>query len=284
MAKGYNLVEQEAERQAARRQEIDEAKARQGTELWSTHIKAMPGMMVTVRFLEQGNEGPDAVNCYPRHEYQRPERQYPDRFTCLKDPDVGDPNADCPGCNAGLKISVRTVYNLIQRNRAVLRKGQDGKAMKDAAGNWMVEGFQDDVVYWECSNTTGDMLRKKDNKYGGLMSRDFELSCTGLNTNPYAIEPADIDGGPQPMSENDRALAAKKHNLNDIYKCPTVQEAAQIVAKYGANSGANSTAQGLPNAVPGAGNNPMLVNSSLPPGAAIGNTAFAAAQQGSNQE
>lgn len=277
MAKGYALVEQEAERQAARRQEIDEAKARQGTELWSTHIKQMPDQTVTVRFLEQGNDGPDAVNAYPRHEYKRPERQYPDRFTCLKDPDVGNLNADCPGCNAGLKISVRTVYNLIQRNRPVLRKGADGKALKDASGQWLIDGYQDDVVYWECSNTTGNELRKKDNKYHGLMSRDFELSLTGNNTNPYSLEPADIDSGPQPMSENDRALAAKKHDLNEIYKPPSLQEAAQIVAKYGANSGANSTSQGIPNATQAAQQNPMLAGANLPPGGA-----FAAAQQ-SNQ-
>lgn len=279
MAKGYALVEQEALRQAARRQEIDEAKARQGTELWSTHIKHMPGQMVVVRFLEQGNEGPDAVNVYPRHEYKKPERQYPDRFTCLKDPDVGNPNADCPGCSAGLKISVRTVYNMIQRNRPVLRKGQDGKALRDNAGNFIIDGYQDDVVYWECSNTTGDMLRKKDNKYHGLMSRDFELSLTGLNTNPYALEPADIDSGPQSMSENDRALAAKKHDLNEIYKPPSFQEAAQIVAKYGANSGANSTSQGIPNVVPNPMDNPMVAGANIPVGAP-----FAAAQQTTTQQ
>lgn len=281
MAKGYGLVDQAVAASEARRAQAGNF----SHELRSKDIREAGGEVV-VRFLEQGNEGDQAVNVFPRHEYKVPDTRaqsgfFTNHFTCLKE---RDPNIDCPGCSAGLEIKPQTVYNLIQRQRPVLRKGQDGKVMRDQAGNPYVEGHQDDVVFWKCASTTGAMMQRKDNDYKGLMSRDFRLQWTGANYQPYELVPADVDGGPQPMSENDRALAAKKHNLDEVYKPPTVQEAAQIVAKYGANSGANNTAQGLPNAVPGTGNNPMLVNSSLPPGAAITGGAFAAAQQSSNQE
>jgi hypothetical protein len=275
MAKGWQVVENEAQRQAERRKEIDEQRSRQGTQLFSSSIKQAPDMAIIVRLLEQGNEGPNAVNSFARHEYKKPDKKYPDRFTCLKEK---DPNADCPGCNAGLKIVVRGVYNMIQRNRPIFRKDANNKPLQDAAGQKIVDGFADEVVYWECSNTTANLFRRRDNEYHGLMSRDLRITATGQDTNPYDLTPADIDSGPQPMSEADLALAAKKHDLDEIYKPPTLQEAASIVARYGANSGANSTAQGIPNAVRGVQDNPMMENTHLPPGAAISG-AFAAAQQ-----
>lgn len=276
MAKGYGLVNEAVAASEARRAQAGNF----SHELRSKDIREAGGEVV-VRFLEQGNEGPDAVNVYPRHEYNVPDSRaksgyFTQRFTCLKE---RDPNADCPGCNSGLENKPRTVYNMIQRNRPVFRKGQDGKIMRDPAGNPYIDGVQDQVVFWECASTTANMMQRKDNDYKGLMSRDFRLQWTGANYQPYELVPADVDGGPQPMSENDRALAAKKHNLDDVYKPPTVQEAAQIVAKYGANSGANNTAQGLPSAIPGAQSNPMMSGVQVPPGAAIQGGVFAAAQQ-----
>lgn len=275
MAKGYGLVKQAAADAEARR-----AQAGNFThELRGKDIREAGGEVV-VRFLEQGNEGPDAVNVYPRHEYKVPDSRaksgaFTNHFTCLKET---NPNADCPGCRAGLEIKPQTVYNLIQRNRPVWRKGQDGKPLQDASGNKIPEGQMDDVVYWKCASTTGNMMSRKDNDYRGLMSRDFKLQWTGANYQPYELVPADVDSGPQEMSENDRALAVKKHNLDEIYKPPSFQDAAQIVAKYGANSGANSTSQGIPNATQAAQSNPMLAGATLPPGT----SPFAAAQQ-SNQ-
>lgn len=277
MSKGWTLVQQEAQAQESRK----ETSASFGSELTSKQIKQAPGALVTVRFCEQGNEGEHAINVFPRHEYNVPDSRatktghFVKRFTCFKEI---DPNCDCVGCRAGLKIAYRTVFNLIQRNRPVLRKDKDGKAIRNPDGSYIVEGTMDDIVFWECANTTADYLRGFDNKYGGLMSRDFELAWTGASFQPYSLMPADVDGGPQPMSDEDRALLAKRHDLDKIFAPPTVQEASSYVAKYGANSGANSTSQGIPNATQAAQQNPMLAGATLPPGT----SPFAAAQQ-SNQ-
>jgi hypothetical protein len=229
-----------------------------------------------VRFLEQGQD----VNVFDMHEYKVPSDKakggfFTHRKTCLKEADI---NADCPMCRAGLPIKPRTAFNLIQRQRPVLRKGQDGKALKNPDGSWMVDGHQDDIVYMDFANKSANFFRQCDNNFRGLMSRDLILGLSGDNFQPYTLAPADIDSGPQAMSEEDRALAAKKHDLDKIFAPPTVQEAASIVAKYGANSGANSTSQGIPKALPpNLANNPMAAGINLPPG-----SAFAAAQQ-SNQ-
>jgi len=275
--KGWSRVEQETKAQEENRREMEERRkewavnaANRGNPLYSAAIKRAGGTIVA-RPLEQGNEGPEAINVFEMHEYRNPARQYPDRETCLHEIHI----TDCPMCKGGLPIKVRTVINLIWRNAPILQRGQDGKLLRGADNNFIIVGYEDQVFYWEVSNTTGELLRRLDNKYGGLMSRDWEISWTGVTTNPYALEPAEVDAGPQPMSENDRALAAKKHNLDEIYKPPSVQEAAGIVAKYGANSGANSTAQGIPNAVPSAQDNPMMRGVQVPAG-----SAFAAAQQG----
>lgn len=237
-----------------------------------------------MRFLEQGNDGPDAVNAYDMHEYKVPDARarggaFTKRFTCFKDTAFGNPNAQCPGCSAGLPIKVRAAYNLIQRERPILRKDKDGKVIKNPDGSYIVDGYADEVVFWEVANTTANMIRQKDNKYHGLMSRDLAIGLSGDSFQPYTVEPADIDSGPQAMSDEDRALAARKKNLDEVFAPSSVQEAAQIVAKYGANSGANSTAQGIPSAVSGAQTNPMMAGVQLPPGAAISGGAFAAAQQ-----
>jgi hypothetical protein len=273
MAKGYGLVKQAVADSEARRAQAGNF----AFELRGKDIREAGGEVI-VRFLEQGNEGPDAVNVYPRHEYKVPDSRaksgyFTNHFTCLKET---DPNADCPGCKAGLEIKPQTVYNLIQRNRPAFRKGSDNKPLQDATGNRIVDGHADEVVYWKCASTTGNMMSRKDNDYHGLMSRDFKLQWTGASYQPYEVVPVDVDGGPQPMSDNDRALAAQKHNLDDIYKPPPFQEAASIVAKYGANSGAGSSQGSIPSAVPNTAQaNPMLAGATLP----AGQSPFAAAQQ-----
>lgn len=257
MAKGWGLVEQAVAAQEARKQEAGSF----GNILRSKQIRESEGAMVVVRFLEQGNEGPHAINCYPRHEYKKPDMRasggaFTDHFTCLRE---RDPNADCPGCNAGLKIVVRTALNAIQRQRPVLRRDAEGKAIKTPTG-YIIDGYADDVVYWECASTTAEVVRRLDGKYGGLMSRDWELSWTGASFQPYALSPADVDGGPQPMSDADLALAAKRHDLDEIYKPPSFQEAAQIVARFGQNSGGSAS---MPTAVQQGGQSPPMGNEFL---------------------
>ncbi len=235
--------------------------------LFSKEIKngGMGGGPLIVRFLEQDQD----VNSFERHPFMKPGNQYPDHVTCLSEVGV-----DCPACRAGIKTTRKGAYNLIVRNRAVLRKGADGKAVRDAAGNFIIDGHADQLVVWECSNTTANVLREADHGFKGLMSRDLLLSFTGNNKNPWSVMPVDIDAGAQPLSTEDMNLAAKKFDLDKVFAPPNQQEMAQLVAKFGANSGASSSTGGMPSAV-----QQQPVQNPYAAGAIPSAGAFAAAQE-----
>lgn len=239
MAQGTSKIQAHA----AAAQEARE-RAQQSTlpQLYTSHVKAAKGgKPAIVRFLEQGEE----IHSYDRHEYQVPDNRggfYRRQFTCLKESPWNQP--ECPGCQAGLKIKLRGVYNLIQRGRAVLRRGPDNKPIKGPDGKYLVDGYQDQVVILDVPSTTATVLTDKDGKYHGLMSRDLLLSDSGETFQPWSIEPADIDSGPQPMSQNDLVLMAQKHDLDAFMKPPSFDEALQIVRQYGGNSGANNNGGG----------------------------------------
>lgn len=278
MAKGDQKVEQTVQAQA----EARERAMQQGLpQLKTGHVKAARGgSPVTVRFLEQGED----KNSYDIHEFQVPDGKggfYRRQYTCLREAPWR--NSECPMCAAGVKTKLRGVYNVIQRQRPVFRKDKDGRAMKDPQGNYITDGYEDAVVILNVPSTTAAEIVNKDGAYKGLMSRDITLSDSGNTFQPWAIEPADVGSPGTPLSENDMALAAKKHNLDEFMKPPTPQEAAQVVFAYGGNSGASPNAQ-VPMASPqGTANQAgqasgFLAGAQVPAGAPAG-SAFGAAQQ-----
>lgn len=228
-----------------------------------------------VRFLEQGAD----INSYNCHAYQVPNNQggfWAKQFTCLREMPYN--GAECPGCAAGLKMKLRSVFNVIQRNRPVFRKDKDGKAIKHN-GEYIVDGYDDQVVLLSVPSTTSEVLRQKDAAYHGLMSRDLVLSDSTNTFQPWAIEPAFIDGGMQPLSEADQALAAKRHNIDEFMKPPSIAEAQGIVNQYGANSGQGGSGQrsGPQGTAAQAGQaNGFATGAAVPVGA--GGSAFGAAQ------
>jgi hypothetical protein len=269
MAKGWGKVEQVVQEKKERDERF--ASSSNVQQLFAREIKngSLDGGPLIVRFLEQGNEGPNAVNSFDVHEYKKPDEQYPRRVTCLR-----EINQDCPACRAGMPVKLRGVYNLIIRQRAVLRRDKDGKALKDQTGNYIVDGRADQVVVFQCASTTAAMIANCDHGFQGLMSRDLSLGLTGDKFQPYTLFPVDINVGPQPMTDADMALAAGKYDLDKVMAPPTAQEMAQIVARYGANSGASQSnvpvAQQAQNQQP---TNQFLAGANLPA------SAFGAAQQ-----
>lgn len=263
MARGWDPVAERAQAAAEQQKRFDEGNVPM---IFSKEIRAgnKDGGPLVVRFLEQDQD----VYSFERHPFLKPGNKYPDHETCLSEVGV-----ECPACRAGIRSTRKGAYNLIVRDRAVLRKGADGKAIKNPDGSFIVDGYADQLVVWECSNTTANVIRQADHQFKGLMSRDLLLTLTGNDKNPYALYPVDVDGGPQPMSAEDLALAAKKFDLNVVFKPPTQQEMASLVAKYGANSGASGPAQGMPSAVPAVANNPYAAGATIPA------DPFAAAQQ-----
>lgn len=276
LSKGWNKVEQATQASAEARARAELSRLPQ---LFTTAVKvAKGGGPVIVRFLEQN----EMVNVFDRHEYRVPDNRggfFRRQFTCLR-----EVNQECPGCAAGLKIKVRGVYNVIQRNRPVLRIGTDNRPIKGPDQRYIVDGYQDQVVILDVPSTTAEELRKKDASYHGLMNRDLMLSDSGSTFQPWSIEPADIDSGMVPMSENDQALAAKKHDLDAFMKPPSGPEAQQIVNQYGGNSGAVQQGQAGPPPVGPQGNggnaqaaNGFLAGAQVPAG--MTGSAFGAAQQ-----
>lgn len=273
MAKGWDAVQQQS---AA----LEEQRAEFGKNFKpELRVNAKNTGPFTIRFLEQGDE----VHNYAVHEYKVPAPGggvYHKRFTCLS-----ERNEQCPGCTAGMKRKTRGVFNVIQRQRPVIRRGADNKAVKDAAGNYIIDGFQDEVVIANVGGPTAEMLRKSDGNYHGLMSRDFVVQYSGDTFQGWTLTPAiDASGNAiaTPMTEADMHLAAQKHNLDEVMAPPTFQEAASIVARYGPNSGAQQgpgapPAQATQHGVaPGQqGANGFLAGAAVPGGApnAFGNVA-----------
>jgi hypothetical protein len=266
LAKGWTAIEQQEEALNEQRAQF----GKQSKPMLVVNPKN-PGPF-TIRFLEQG----DDVNNYGVHEYTilvGNEKQFR-RFTCLKEAPWNAP--ECPGCSAGMKLKRRGVYNVIQRGRPIIRRGSDNKPII-MGGQYIVDGYQDTVVIANVGGLTAGMLRKADGNYRGLMSRDFVVQFSGDTFQAWTLSPAINEAGDAvatPLSDADRALMAAKHDLDEFMKPPSVQEAAQIVARYGGNSGASqlSPAQqgagaGIPSGVPPqAANNPLLAGMTVPPG------------------
>lgn len=239
MAKGWDPIQQQAADVASRRELGGD------TYLPDLRIGEKTVQPIAIRFLEQGQD----VNSFWTHEYKVPNnsggRPWVKRFTCYTE--IGWSNTQCPGCIAGLPRKARGVFNLIQRNRPVLRKGADGKAAKDGMGQYIVDGWQDAVVVANVGGPTSNMIRSADANYGGLMSRDFVVSYSGDTFQSWSMAPSVDSAGnamATPMSDADLQLAASKHNLDEYMKPPELQKAQQIVQMYAANSGAKPPAGG----------------------------------------
>lgn len=269
MAKGWDTVQQATE---ARQEQQQQFESQRKPTLKINQNNPGP---IQIRFLEQGAD----VNNFKVHEYKVPDGRggfYNKRFTCL-----AEVNAECPGCRAGMKQKVRGVYNIIQRNRPILRRGTDGKALKNPDGSWIIDGYADEVVIADVGGPTAEMLRQLDGTSHGLMSRDFVVTFSGNQFQAWNVTAAmDAQGNSlaTAMSEADMALAVSKHNIDEYMQPPSPQEAARIVAQYGGNSGASANA-GAPTPAQGNGmaapqSNGFLTGAQLPAGGA-----FAGAQQ-----
>lgn len=178
-----------------------------------------------VRFLEQGD---DVAWAYV-HEAPKPNPQAVAKVTPCLNQD-GKPAQACPGCEQGKPRKIKGWINLIFRNAPKLARDADGKILKDPITNNVTQiGVEDQVQTWNSGPQLFTTLAQKDITFKGLMSRDFVVIRTGekLDTK-YAIEPADADGGPQPMSEADLKLAADK----PVLKSFTIPEDYEVARQF----------------------------------------------------
>lgn len=261
MAKGWDDVEQTAQAQAEHRAQMD---ARRKPML---KVNARNPGPVTLRFLAQG---PD-VDSYYVHEYKVPNpkggQPFSRNFSCFSQAPWNLP--ECPGCRAGMSRKIRSIHNIIQRQRPVWRVGADNRVIYNN-GEPIVDGYEDTVVIADVGSLTSDMLRQADGNYRGLMTRDFVVTFSGNTFQSWTLSPAIDSAGnanATPLSPEDLALAAQRYDLDEYMKPPSMQEAAQIIVRFVQNhpgqQAQGGSGQGGQQGQPA---NPMLAGVQVPPG------------------
>lgn len=176
-----------------------------------------------VRALEQGD---DLQWAWVHQLPPEPGKVMGRKIPCRDQNEDGDSiGAACPGCDKNYPRSFQGVINLIWRDGPVYRRDENNRMVKDSSGDPIVDSRADVVAVWQAGITVFGELIGKDATYKGLSSRDFRVTRkgTGLSTT-YSIDPADPDGGPQPMSEADKALAEEKYDLSSLVTAPEYED------------------------------------------------------------
>lgn len=186
----------------------------------TVYLKLKAGESAVVRFLEQGDE----IAWAWVHELEpRGKQRWGDHVPCRRQTPQSDER--CPGCEQGLDRSFLGWINLIWRDGPVYKRDSEGNLMKSDQG-LVREGTADVLAVWERGKTTFEELAGKDATYKGLRSRDFRITRygSGMSDTKYVIEPADVDSGPQPLSDTDKALMEKKEDLLPRTLAPAYEE------------------------------------------------------------
>lgn len=128
-----------------------------------------------------------------------------------------------PGYQHNLKPTFKAYPLLIWRNGPIFQRNPDGTFFRDAAKKKVLTGYGDQVVVWECSFEVYSTLRELDQKYQGLMSRDFDIKRVGASTDTtYLILP---DGDSSPLSPSDQQLISTgRIDTAQFTKPPTYDE------------------------------------------------------------
>lgn len=232
MPRGWGSVEQAEQERKLRQEQWENSRFER--------VVVNDGETADVRFLEMG----DDVFIYYSHRLNPiGGEKYGRLVVCINQ---DDDDTECPACNADIKRGVRAALNVIQRQRPILRRGGDGKAVKDSKGNWVIDSYADAIAVFECPQVTAEKLRKKDAKIkGGLMSRDFTISKTGNSFDPWEIELADADAGAVPLTADDEKLIKDKYDIAKLYEPESFVDLARKVSGTGAaSSGGGSSSSG----------------------------------------
>ena len=200
---------------------------------WGPYYKKLvlpnDSSVATVRFLEEGED----VYGYWVHNFskQDPINGWKTTFPCLDQEDTG---ANCPGCEYDLHRTFRGLINVIWRNAPVYKKDEDERLVKDSSGNYIQIDEKDQIAVWNQGIKVFTMLGNKDIAYKGLTSRDFVVTRSGTrpDNTVYSVEAADVDGGPQPLSEADIELANDKYKLEELANFKTYEESLEIVETF----------------------------------------------------
>lgn len=197
------------------------------------------GEEATVRPLEQG----DDFVTYFVHRLPQQGNRFP-QVPCPDPSPTPTGKHACKGCEDGVKRSFRFALNVIHRNAPVPERDENNRVRKDGNNKIIWATNQDgttktadQVKVWNGGINVAEDLDHLDGKYGGLTSRDFDVSRRGVKLNTtYTILPA---GDRTPLSAEDQKLRGAKFDLNDLKKPP---EYEFFYAYKGAQGGASGNA------------------------------------------
>lgn len=232
-AQSYERKAQTKENQKKAREDRDSTQA-----LFTNNFYLRDKEFAVVRFLEQGDDLSFADT--HRVPVQGAKKSYFRDFVCL---DVRDDGTPCPACqHSDDEISKRVTrgfINLIWRQAPVFQRDENKRPVKGPDNRYIVIGREDQIALWKCSWTVFELLKEKDRRYKGLMSRDWEIKRTGsqMNDTLYYVEFADAEAGPMMIA--DLALATDKYDLHTLTTPLSFADLAQIL-----NRGAMPPGQG----------------------------------------
>jgi len=153
------------------------------------------------RFLEEG----DGIWYLYTHELpKKPGQSFGDRVLCLDQEDEGK---ECPGCSLeGVSRTARVVINFLRYDEPKLRRDAQGKAVKDAQGNYVFDGVEPQVVVWNAPQSVGGRLAFLESQRGGLSNHVCTIHRTQDNQNPWMIDVLET----KPAEEFEKKLYEKK--------------------------------------------------------------------------
>jgi hypothetical protein len=230
MPEGFDGIRQRSQEFKARQARRD---ATGGGTLFPDRFKLANGETGIVRF-------DDKVVWFDCHPVMRSGWQYPDHVACLDQKSEGIP---CPGCEAGLPKVFKAWINLVWFDNApVYQKHADGDKkgwfVRNERGQKIQIGTDTGLVVWNSGIRLFEELDEINANYG-LTSRRFKVKRRGEKTETvYSIVPAVIDGGPEELTEQEKALFAAKPDLKLLYGPTTYQT---FWPKDAVNPNANSS-------------------------------------------
>jgi hypothetical protein len=178
------------------------------------YFKLQGGTYGVIRPLEQGADLTFADT--HRIPIQGKTKRFFKTFLCRNLNGDGSP---CPFCQSAVpdisRSSTVGYVNVIWREAPIFQKDGDGKMVKNQDGSYTVIGREDQIALWNPSWTVFEMLKEKDRRYSGVMSRDWEVKRegSGPDNTKYFIDSAIPDGGSSPLTIADLVLAEKKYDL-----------------------------------------------------------------------
>jgi hypothetical protein len=221
MGRGFGQIREIVSEQAQRRAQ------QSSSGVYVTRFRIADGQSATVRFLEQGDDVTWAWGCQLP---PKPSRQWGDWVPSLDQKKDG--STRCPMIERGYAPVFRGFINLIWRDAPLYERDANNRVVRDANGNFVQVGTKDQLFVWESGIKVFTMLEHIDTTYRGLMSRDFKVTRRGSRlATTYSVDPADPDGGPQPLSKHDLELLAQRHDLVKLVTPPSYEDLEKLLTE-----------------------------------------------------